>query len=637
MTEPWPVPPAAASSAQGVGDVLSGPAGAADDLALLQRYEPILRFTAGEFFFPTDVDQYVRHCGLWVRRPDGKSFELVQEGELEVDRLAAHDFAAPGHTLFLKYIARPLTGLEYTRWLARVERPRFRAPGRLAQVGLGPRLLDALFKLSLLLRGRVPGGTAAAADERYRATTGATPRYVYYGRVVREAGYVVLHYMYFYVMNAWRSAYHGANDHEGDWEQVLVYLAEQPVGPPSPVWVAFAAHDYSGDDVRRRWDDPELARIDEHPVVFVGAGSHAAYAQAGEYLTRIEVAFLKPLGRVLRPLERLARTLLGQANPSLPDAAGPEIDEHRGGLLAVPFIDYARGDGLVIGPGGTATWTAELIDDTVGWVSRYRGLWGYDTKDPFKGESAPSGPKFTREGRLRRSWHDPLGWSGLDKVAPAPQAAAVLEQHLGELEAERSEVAGTIRTQRRRLARVELEVQALAGSAHLTELRAQRLAVLAEQSAALDGLVARQADLTGLIEAGRLHLARLRAGAFGDPQAHLRHKRVPLSTAEIRRGRLIETWAALSSGLLLLGLVAWIGIYQGSWILGVLVLVAAAVVIDAALRRALSPLMLKAVTLLALITAGVLAYEFFWIVLMIALVLLGLLVIADNVRELRAR
>ena len=47
--------------------------------------------------------------------------------------------------------------------------PEFRARGRLARVGLFGRLADALFRLSFFARGRVPGGTAAAAQLQYEA------------------------------------------------------------------------------------------------------------------------------------------------------------------------------------------------------------------------------------------------------------------------------------------------------------------------------------------------------------------------------------------------------------------------------------------------------------------------------------
>ena len=52
----------------------------------------------------------------------------------------------------------------------------FRAPGRLARVGLFARLVDAGFNASLLLRGTVPGGTAAAAQIKYAAAFARTIR-----------------------------------------------------------------------------------------------------------------------------------------------------------------------------------------------------------------------------------------------------------------------------------------------------------------------------------------------------------------------------------------------------------------------------------------------------------------------------
>ena len=58
----------------------------------------------------------------------------------------------------------------------------------------------------------------------------------------------------------------------------LVYLSTHPDGRLEPEWVAYACHDFSGDDLRRRWDDGEgLIRVGDHPVIFAGGGSHASY------------------------------------------------------------------------------------------------------------------------------------------------------------------------------------------------------------------------------------------------------------------------------------------------------------------------------------------------------------------------
>ena len=109
--------------------------------------------------------------------------------------------------------------------------------------------------------------------------------------------------------------------------------------------------------------------------------------------------------------------------------------------LSIPFIDYARGDGLVVGPGGDVSWTPILVDDTTGWIDGFRGLWGLDTRDRFAGERAPAGPKYTRTATARQSWNDPLGFLGLDKSAPPHRVPAVLRDRIATLEAQRAATA----------------------------------------------------------------------------------------------------------------------------------------------------------------------------------------------------
>ncbi len=67
--------------------------------------------------------------------------------------------------------------------------------GRLARVGYASRFVDALFDLSRLARGRVPGDTAAAAALLYRQMQTENEEYRYHGRVVRVDGWVVLQYL----------------------------------------------------------------------------------------------------------------------------------------------------------------------------------------------------------------------------------------------------------------------------------------------------------------------------------------------------------------------------------------------------------------------------------------------------------
>ena len=78
-----------------------------------------------------------------------------------------------------------------------------------------------------------------------------------------------------------------------------------------------------------------------------------------------------------------------------------------------------------------------LIDDETPWVRDYRGLWGLDTADRFGGERAPAGPRYERDGSIRPSWANPLGWAGLLKVPPAGRGpASCCGERVAEIEGE---------------------------------------------------------------------------------------------------------------------------------------------------------------------------------------------------------
>ncbi|MER6626544.1 hypothetical protein, partial [Streptomyces sp. NPDC000931] len=229
---------------------------AKSDLELLRAHEPVLMCTKGELFFPTDVDAYVRSCSLWIEEPGGRESVIVPAGELTLDRLSQAEEEWPGRHKHLRFVQEE-TLREEARRFKGIARSVIPKSGRLAAVGVLGRVLDILMKLSLLIRGAVPGGVTFAAVTRYRERVdngGAT----YYGRVTREGGYIVLQYWFFYAMNDWRTIYGGVNDHEADWERVTVYVVENPDGTTRPVWVGASSHEYHGDDLRRSWADPDL-------------------------------------------------------------------------------------------------------------------------------------------------------------------------------------------------------------------------------------------------------------------------------------------------------------------------------------------------------------------------------------------
>jgi hypothetical protein len=598
----------------------------AADLALLKAFEPVVRFTQGEMFFPAAVEPYLAASDLLVGSSQRHRREILAVGEVTPDRLAA-ETAPPGEQLYLQLVQRPLDGLELVRWRQRPGRPAFRQPGRLARVGLFARLVDAGFSASLLLRGTVPGGTAAAAEIKYAEAQAADPRYVYHGRVIRQGGWIVLHYLYYYWMNDWRSSFYGANDHEADLEQVFVVLEDGP--DPRPVWFGCAAHDYSGDQLRRRWDDPGLRTVGDHPVVHAGAGSHAAYVEPGEYVTTVPLPSFRPGRAALGAVRVLWRDVLRQADPG-------DLAARVEAALSIPFIDYARGDGITIGEGGLP-WEAVPVSDATSWVHGYRGLWGLDTRDRFGGERAPAGPKYTRSGTVRQSWNDPLGFLGLTKTPPPGRHAAVLEGRMKVLSAERAKVVVEAKALRDGLPALEAETAALSRSGAMARLHAQRREDVAERVAALAALEVRRADLDDSLEAAAAELERVRRGEFGGPRDHLAHMVTPEKPSDRRYGRMVEAWSAASASLLLVAVVALLFVVRLPIWAGVGLTVAGFVVVEAVFRRRLVDLMLRITVLLAAVGAVVLLVTNAALVLVLAVLTVAVLTLVDNLGEIAGR
>jgi hypothetical protein len=511
--------------------------GGPDDLALLRAYEPVLRLSRGEYFVPVGVDHYVERCALWRHRPDGSEEVLAEPGTLDLDALARLGAQNEGVPLSLSGLdTRPSRRDRVKAWLF-TDRPRFRSAHRLAQVGLFGRLIDLVSRLSLLIRGAVPGGsavTALAIQREHLEPSGST----YHGRVLRDDPWVVLQYWYFYSFNNWRSGFSGVNEHEADWEQVTIYLDATRLrdGLPEPRWVVFSAHDETGDDLRRRWDDPDLELVDgAHPVVYAGAGSHSGAYLPGDYLITVEpprvgglVPALRHLAKVVTPWSRAAQ----------------------GEGLGMPYVDYARGDGLAIGPSGERAWTPALIDDTTPWVRDYRGLWGHDTRDRLGGERGPAGPRYERDGTVRQSWGDPVGWAGLAKVSPNPAAELdVVRRRVDELDTEIERLAAAVSTGRAALRRAAAGLPAQEAQ---RELRLQEAEVTANRMQQVhledERRLLRRVLVDGCPEAG--------------PHDHLQHRRTPIAPEERNREWLLGAWSVLSTPLML-GVLAWL-FYPGT-------------------------------------------------------------------------
>jgi uncharacterized membrane protein len=307
------------------------------------------------------------------------------------------------------------------------------------------------------------------------------------------------------------------------------------------------------------------------------------------------------------------------------------------GSLNVGFIDYGRGNGLVVGPGGDAEWTPVPIDDSVAWVGGYRGLFGLDTYDRFAGERAPAGPKYNRNGTVRQTWYDPLGWAGLDKVAPPSRAPEVLEERIASLAAQAAALDDEIAGTGAELQMQALEVRALADEPSLSGLRARGTAALVEAEAAQASRRRTKVELGETARAAREELARIRAGEWGDPRSHLQHEHHPIPAEETRYGILIEVRSAISVSLLLIATIGLIYLGILSVWFAIVVVIGAYAFVEAAFQRRLTTLLLRLTLILAVIGAIVLGVTYAVQTVVVLLIALAGVILLDNVRELRGR
>jgi hypothetical protein len=589
-----------------VGVLLQSPV--SDVLTLARRFEPVLRYTEGELFFPMPVERYVEASALFRRLPGKKLPELVApSSQLDLSTLIRYAAEAGASDLELHFVDKPLNRKAYRRWRRRPDRARFHGGSPFAMVGMFGRVIDSIMRLSLIMRGKVPGGFAAAANVKFQEMADLTP--TYYIRAVRDAGYLILQYWFFYPMNDWRSTFGGVNDHEGDWEQITLFLTEpEEGGEPELAWVAFSAHDEIGDDLRRRVDDPDLQLVDgTHPVVHAGAGSHSGAYLPGDYIVRVAPPALQKL------TQRWRRFVNAIRPAGTRESAG----------IGLPFIDYRRGDGPSVGPGTERAWTPVVIDNETPWVWAYQGLWGYDTRDPFGGERAPAGPRYERDGSVRRAWDRPAAWAGLDKVPPTrTDEVLALRRRADDIDLELDAAQVRLADDLGRLQALHEGVRSLA---------VEGVPAPAAYAVAQAGVDAARDEIADLVLEQQAVTKALATPLPPEPvHAHLRHRALPDQDVLQPTRWTLRFWASISVSVLLLAVAALVmyGTALGvSGLVGILVAIAG---IEALIRGRLLPF-LAGVVIITLILLGIyLAVTNIRVAIAAALVLAAVALLLSN-------
>ena len=375
---------------------------------LLRKYEPVLRFHQGERFFPMSAILYLLFSTIWyipLKSREGEDildtpykkrampglFELLRNRphiqlNTEVDQ---DDFGgAPGADGYIQiqHVQRQLAQAMADYPINKARRILESRIRRFRSAWLNPGMVFLHFSETIAPWDRrlirywfLPRGSDDESSRKYDELTllGETcpelsrreRETCYYGRVVNQCGYRVVQYWFFYAFNDFRTAVRGANNHEGDWERISIYLVQEG-GQWRPRYAAYSAH--HGHQAHA-WEEVECAdEARQHPVVYVARGSHACYFE-------------------------------------------PAI--HRFGVGPFRVNDYALGDGEEIGPG---SWGAPriLTETEPDWLF-FDGFWGAYIRDLLMRENAPRGPLYTIEPgfhrpKPRQSWYDPRRWAGLE-------------------------------------------------------------------------------------------------------------------------------------------------------------------------------------------------------------------------------
>ena len=170
-----------------------------------------------------------------------------------------------------------------------------------------------------------------------------------------------------------------ANQHEGDWEGICIFLRHDEKKYRA-VGASYYAHETGK---RRHWAEVER-ESDEHPLVFVAAGSHASYYQYvdGGYVTTVP-GFIIPIIAI-----RLNVNFSTTKVDRVPNHHNYKPIEPRVELLPDPIEPPGKND---------------PAHEHQKWLA-FRGSWGVK----FLGKLGHAGPTGPSHKGLK--WHNPFVW-----------------------------------------------------------------------------------------------------------------------------------------------------------------------------------------------------------------------------------
>jgi hypothetical protein len=218
-------------------------------------------------------------------------------------------------------------------------------------------------------------------------------------------------------------------------------------------------------------------------------------------------------------------------------------------------------------------------------------------------------------------------WGGPASTRCLPGLRSEIEERRGGLRAE-------VLQKSRDLRRLGIAAEATRDRSHLRKLHELQTGRIAELSKEVEGLRKELSTDEFLSEALDDHANRLRNGERPPASAHIARAARPLPESEARTGRVAQLWASISVALVLLMLTG-ILVYQRQHLLSALVFaIAVFAFVEASFRKRLSRFMVSVSIGLSVVGAFVLFDRFFWQIIVLSVLAMGLYILWENLREL---
>jgi hypothetical protein len=150
----------------------------------------------------------------------------------------------------------------------------------------------------------------------------------------------------------------------------------------------------------------------------------------------------------------------------------------------------------------------------------------------------------------------------------------------------------------------------------------------------LDLLITELTQTKEIFKSAQHLLERIKKGDYGDPQSHIKNKHSPEPPLK-KEGKIVEIWSALSTGLLLLTFISLIIWDRSQWFKWIILIGGVFFVLETTIRKKFVKLLLNVTIILAVISAVILVKEFWWYILIFSLIALVVLMLRENVKELR--